>query len=551
MKVFNCRLTQMFALFAIFAGFVSTASAQEVVSQSINLAPGWHIVSTPKILESHEFSAPETSDNFDIYVLDSSRPTGWATMADLNQSEFTPLFGYFVNNKTEGNQVLTLNYDVAVPPNEKLFERTFDSPGWYSIGVANSEFAIESDGLYGDTNNPNNILSLLNGSFDLFVDFTDAEYLANRQSVALSEPWNVALPDQINSVNDLRETKGYVLYITEAGARYNGLQAGGGSQSNPGGAPIELKVVGANENNQPRVISVYENNGAVDENILLFSVENESGTNVTLDSFSIELITSGVDVNEYVKSLYAEAAQQIWIPIASSSSNIEVGGDSATVIFEDFNLEIDAWEQATVRVRVDTYPLGGNFDEGDTLTVTTNPTQVGWSSFDEFTNLIDRSYGTGGAEGGPYTAIFGYPIVIPADSFNSETDTLGQNDTIGEFTLEFEVTALEDDFYITDNSASTSVDNGVKYSVEGGDAVITSSLSSTADEDTNGVFTVREGETETFILVVSVDPVLADTFRVTLDEVWYSENTDGFSGEAMYLIPASDFRTSYQTIQGS
>ena len=68
-------------------------------SQIIYLNPGWNIVSTPRILESHSFSVPEVSEDFDIYILDPSRVSKWATMADLDQTEFQPLYGYFINNK--------------------------------------------------------------------------------------------------------------------------------------------------------------------------------------------------------------------------------------------------------------------------------------------------------------------------------------------------------------------------------------------------------------------------------------------------------------------
>src|SRR3989344_1650705 len=106
---------------ALFAPFFSSAATS--YSQDISLAPGWNIISTPRVLDSHVFSAPETADNFDIYVLDASAPSGWVTLAALGQTEFTPLYGYFVNNKTGDDQMLTLNYQADVPLNERFFDR--------------------------------------------------------------------------------------------------------------------------------------------------------------------------------------------------------------------------------------------------------------------------------------------------------------------------------------------------------------------------------------------------------------------------------------------
>jgi len=94
-------------------------------SQIITIKNGWNIISTPRIVESHNFSIEENSSNFDIYILDPSSASNWSTMAQLNQTEFTPLFGYFINNKTGFDQTLTLNYKQDVPPNERLFSRDF------------------------------------------------------------------------------------------------------------------------------------------------------------------------------------------------------------------------------------------------------------------------------------------------------------------------------------------------------------------------------------------------------------------------------------------
>ena len=103
--------------------------------QLINLESGWNIISTPKVLSSHEFSVTETSDNFDIYLLDSSSISGWQTMQEAGQTEFQPLYAYFINNKTSQDQSLKLNYNFNLSPEQRLFQRTLSS-GWNAIGIA-------------------------------------------------------------------------------------------------------------------------------------------------------------------------------------------------------------------------------------------------------------------------------------------------------------------------------------------------------------------------------------------------------------------------------
>jgi peptidoglycan hydrolase-like protein with peptidoglycan-binding domain len=192
------------------------------------------------------------------------------------------------------------------------------------------------------------------------------------------------------------------------------------------------------------------------------------------------------------------------------------------------------------------------YDNGTTIKAEiTSVERVEWSA--EGAEDLDPSTQINGTAVGDTHTLVAEGILVPVSGFSFEVETLGENDNIGEFTLEFEVEAVEGDFYITENATtSTAVTNGVVFAVDGGSATISGTLTSTADEDTSGVFTVREGETETFTLTVTVDPAATGAFRVTLSEIWYTENTNGTSSTEDYLpTPASDYRTSSQTIQGS
>jgi hypothetical protein len=218
---------------AIFLFIAQTASAAVSYSQQVILEPGWNIVSTPRILDSYTFSAPETLDNFSVFILDASRPSGWATMAELGQSEFTPLYGYFINNKATTTQTLTFNYKASTTPNERLFERKFAKEGWYSFGIANPSYAKSQGSTTVDTNNPDHILNSLLGAtsnYDSVVDFTHASYASSADAVLLKDPWklvarsaDVTNTTEINSLNDFRETKGYAIYI-KASSTLTGFQ---------------------------------------------------------------------------------------------------------------------------------------------------------------------------------------------------------------------------------------------------------------------------------------------------------------------------------------
>lgn len=221
-----CFMKKLFiipiAVFGLFFG--DSVFAQNLHNQDINLELGWNIISTPKVLESFNFSISNTVENFDIYVLNPESSSGWSTMADLDQSMFTPLYGYFINNKSGENQTLTFNYK-QTSLTEELFERTFNNKGWYSIGVANSQYVLPvGASSVTDIDNPTHVLSSISGKYDTVIDFTDAQFAINKKSVAVTSPRKSANSLNINSLNDFRETKGYGIYIKEGNVSYIGRQ---------------------------------------------------------------------------------------------------------------------------------------------------------------------------------------------------------------------------------------------------------------------------------------------------------------------------------------
>jgi len=139
-------------------------------------------------------------------------------------------------------------------------------------------------------------------------------------------------------------------------------------------------------------------------------------------------------------------------------------------------------------------------------------------------------------------------IVAPRNGVTTSTDTQGENDTIGIFKIEFEVSAFEEDFYIVDLATTTadSSTGGVEFTSPG-TGLISATLASTADEN-GGVFKIEEGETERFTLTVTFDPADAGQYRLIIDEIWSSTNTNGITGSVVTTLPQTDFRTGYQLI---
>lgn len=285
--------------------------------------------------------------------------------------------------------------------------------------------------------------------------------------------------------------------------------------------------------------------------------EDDKTNGVTILEYTIEAQEGDIELNTLLVNVgitgdtYADVVDDIYLVVDGEEfddeSNTTFANGSTTVTFDiDGDVVIDMDEEVTVEVVVD-FKSQATYANGTTIEARVRSLEV---SATDAEGMDDVNEFSGTAVGDEHTLV-AEGILVPVDGFSSEVDTLGTNDDIGEFTLEFEVTAVEGDFYITENAApaSTTPTNGVSYSVDGGNAVITDSLTSTADEDTSGVFTVRDGETETFTLVVTINPVVAGSFRVSLDEVFYAANANGTTGALGYTpTPVSEFRTATKSV---
>jgi hypothetical protein len=157
-KFFLGLFALIFASFGLLFGLQAKAVEEgSAIGESANyhiisLSPGWNLVSTPRLLERHEFSAAETLENFSVLVLNPESASGWSTMADLGQSEFTPLYGYFIENKTGLEQTLSFYYLENTEPSQRLFSRNL-LPGWNAVGVAEPTYALRQKD-YNDKDEP-------------------------------------------------------------------------------------------------------------------------------------------------------------------------------------------------------------------------------------------------------------------------------------------------------------------------------------------------------------------------------------------------------------
>ena len=319
-----------------------------------------------------------------------------------------------------------------------------------------------------------------------------------------------------------------------------------------------LKLGLSNNNPDSFVVYVEDLVDTDDNHLLSFNLESEDGS-FDVSQLAVGIETKGGNVGQIVDevNLVIDGVTYHAEPFVSEGSE-NINDEKAVYVFnvEDLNL-LEEDEEFEVDVLVDINESENNFDSGQKIQAVIAEQEKSAWVVKEGEDFVSQDELIGEVLGDVHTLV-SKGIIIPVDSVETSTNTSGDNDTLGEFTIEFDVTAIEGDFYIAETATlGTSATIGVEFSYTGSNAsstgdVVSGTLSSTADEDTPGVFMVSEGETETFTLSVTIDPAFSGDYRVALTGVNYTSDASGVVLTKLFEpTPVQDFRTSYETIQGS
>ncbi len=299
--------------------------------------------------------------------------------------------------------------------------------------------------------------------------------------------------------------------------------------------------------------------------IMQYDIEGEEG-DIELDLLVVRVETGTADVTDIVEDAYLVIDGQTFKAEAIGGTT----GDDSTVdsetsvldnadgqgVWYAFNIDgdvtIDADDEIAVEVVVDLASTddGAVYAAGETIQAFVGTAERDLTDAEGADTITTLS----GTVTGDQHILVDEGVYTSADSVETTADASGDNDTTGEFSIEFDVTAVEGDFYINDlasRNGSTTL-GGVEFEIESSGAgvatAISGSLSSTGDEGAGGAFLVREGDTETFTLNVTFTASTGGQFRVVLEEVWYATATNGTSAVLYAPTPASDYRTDYKQV---
>lgn len=310
----------------------------------------------------------------------------------------------------------------------------------------------------------------------------------------------------------------------------------------------ELKF--AQAPNSPKTTSIIVDNSKKTSNktILEYTIEAVDG-DIELDKLYVNLATGNAPVHNVVDDVRLVIGKKTF----KDESMITTGAYSATntlVMFDiDGDITIDQDDKETVKVVVDLKPQTA-YQNGETVVARVTSAERDLTKAEGSDDIKTFS----GSVVGKEQILIAQGVIAPSNGVKFTTSTQGQDDTTGIFKVQFEVTAVEGDFYIrnlADTTAGTST-GGFKFTVDApvSPTTVNASVTTTADENTDGVYTIREGETETFTITIAIDAAASGQHRVALDSIFFSENPDGVTNtQAFKLTPVSEYRSPYNYIQ--
>jgi len=310
--------------------------------------------------------------------------------------------------------------------------------------------------------------------------------------------------------------------------------------------PYSATLAFTESSNNPEATTIVVDKDTARTNgveVLAYEIEAEGG-DITLYELAATVSYAAGSASSSMDSIFDDVYLEIdgekFRAEEDMSTTTGATGSDVFTFDIDGDIEIDEDDMVEVMLVVDLKGSdeGDNFPNGTQIEAEVDSTNVDATEAEGSDDVTELN-GTASSETHTLVA---EGIVVPADSFEYEVDTIDEG-RVGVFDITIDVTAVEDTFYLDTDDVAT------WFTVEGGTGTTTVVVDSSADDDTDGIYEISEGSTESFTFTVIVDPAAAGSFRVVLDEVEYSTDETGVAAATTYtLSPASDYRTGYQAL---
>ncbi len=324
--------------------------------------------------------------------------------------------------------------------------------------------------------------------------------------------------------------------------------------------------------NSPVTFTVVEA-GADDELIVKTSSADPSGTTLQVEddkkSDSYNVFTFDLDSDDSVNDIEVETVVlTVYTPFATSTYNLLVddaelvidgvtiddvtvtngGTATATLTFDvDGDVTIDAGDRVAAELNLKFKALRPEF-EGATVQAVVTSAQADLIDAEGADTLAD-SQTSGAAEGDAHT-LRTAGVNVSLESVDADvTVNDSATDDYATYVIEIEVTAFEQDVYISTNPATSlsyTLENGASVTATTGARSVT--ITSTGDE-VGSTFEITEGSTETLTFTVTYTPGVAQTAaRMQLNSLTFGSSSGTPTGQTWTASPEEDYRTAVVTM---
>ncbi len=309
----------------------------------------------------------------------------------------------------------------------------------------------------------------------------------------------------------------------------------------------ELNVSSSNDDPESETLEVMDDGKSDPASIFVFDLEAEE-SDIEIDTVLIEIETGTEDVIDVVSEFTLEIDGEEFDDW-SFVDNDDGATTTATIEFDidsDYTLDADS-EVAVVLIAEFKAANGTNFaTSGETIQASIETGAIDGEGADDVTS-------DGSATGDEHTlAIAG----LTAELSSKESDTSGDNDTVGEYTFVVDITAFEEEAFVElAASRGTTTNSDVGFSVaifDGSNALVTTgtttfSVTADEDEDNNNFVEIGSEDTVQFTVEVFFDAATSGTYRAQLYSV--NHNDQAANEDTVFqLVPESTYRSSSEYV---
>jgi hypothetical protein len=351
---------------------------------------------------------------------------------------------------------------------------------------------------------------------------TGADWRVDMESLRFFDAEDVATTEDGSGIGDMGTGNGVTFDIDEEGG------------------DDELIVKSSSEDPDATTLAVEDNETSDWLTVFAFDLDTDDSTNdIEVTSLPVNLTVSSGTLATFVNDIKLVVDGNEFDDYTSDTAGYTFDIDSDELV-------IEAGERATVEVMVEFKQLAlGN--EGVTITgsvSSASSSEIEAEGADDLTGSQLSGSATGEAHTLRTTGVIGEANTDSATA----TTVDGSGNDYGTFVVKFDITAFEQDAYL-----STNVATSISYQMEDntgaavGTGTNTPTLGSTADQS-GGFYVVNEGETETFTLTVTHDPATTNVARrLQLLSVAFRDSAST-PNQTWNATPAQDYETEYLTI---